>query len=744
MLGLYTLAIFVSAALLFMVQPMAAKQVLPLLGGTPAVWTTSMLFFQAALLAGYAYSHGLSKLRPRAQAAIHTVLLIAVVFLALPIGLPESAPEPPQAVGRGAEAELALYLLRLLAISVGLPFFLLATTGPLLQKWFSRTGHAQSADPYFLYAASNAGSFLGLLAYPFLVEPFTGLREQERWWSTGFMGFVALAASCAIVLWLRARRPGPDEQSAAASSDRISWSRRGWWVLLAAVPSSLLLGATQHISTDVAAMPLLWVIPLALYLLTFVLAFATRQFVGARVLGYLVAAGAIGVALATGLYARKPMGPLVVLHIATFFFAAWMCHKRLAESRPSSTHLTEYFLWMSVGGMVGGLFNALLAPAVFSDILEYPIALVAACLLRPLPRSGGPKMIRFAELAAAVLVVGLVGGGIAVQRAEAGDADQTLAMTLRVLAPAAVAAIAVSRTWVFAAGIAVIVGVAKVVPDYATERVLHQERSFYGVHRVKEDLSGSQRVLIHGTTWHGLQNRDLPGKQTRWEKVPTTYYHPSGPVGQMFIGLAAQNPERIRRVGIIGLGVGSIAAYALPGARFTFYEIDDAVIRIASDPSLFTFLSGAGERAEAKLGDGRLVLSHEPDGEFDVIVLDAFSSDSVPAHVLTVEAFEMYRRKLKKPGGIIAANITNLHLNLSGVMASAARELGLTAIIQRDPAGDAVTKGQGHLASTWVLMGDKGDLSPMIDDLARWSRLEPRPRDVLWTDSYSSLVRVLK
>ncbi|HRJ50535.1 MAG TPA: fused MFS/spermidine synthase, partial [Phycisphaerales bacterium] len=518
--------------------------------------------------------------------------------------------------------------------------------------------------------------------------------------------------------------------------------RRARWVLLAAVPSSLLLGVTQHISTDVAAMPLLWVIPLALYLVTFVLVFARRQFVSARTLGYIAAVGAVGVCLVTGLYLRKPIIPLVSLHVAAFFFAAWMCHKRLADDRPGPAYLTEYFLWMSVGGMVGGLFNALVSPAVFSEILEYPIAIVAACLLRPSParRLGdGPRSIRavlsdrrvILSLVAVVLVSSLVVAGIAAQRSSAsatGQAD-TLGLVLRVWAPLGIAMLVVTRVGAFAVSLAVLFSVAKLLPDYSTERFLFQERSFYGVHRVKESLDGAQRVLMHGTTWHGLQNRDLPGASTKWQLVPTSYFHPSGPLGQMFNSLANDNPGRIQRVGVLGLGVGSIAAYALAGAKFTFYEIDDVVIRIAADPNLFTFMSNAGDRVDTKLGDGRLVLADEPDDEFNVLIFDAFSSDSLPAHIITLEAFQTYLTKLKTDG-IMVTNITNLHVDLKPVLARAARELGLTAIVQDDRSIDDLSRSQGRLPSTWVLMAREArHLRPMIDDISRWKRLEAKDSD---------------
>ncbi len=756
MLVVYSAAIFVSAALLFLVQPMAAKQVLPLLGGTPAVWTTSMLFFQASLLAGYAYSHLLTRLvKVKLQPVVHLAVIGAAVWVALPIGVPSWAPQPPDATGAGAQLTLVFYLIKLLGLSVGLPFFVLSTTGPLLQRWFSHTGHRTAADPYFLYAASNAGSFIGLLAYPFAIEPVIGLREQEGYWSWGFIAFGVLAVLCAVVLWARGSG-GAAAQGAGASgpdTDGLSWGRRGRWVLLAAVPSSLLLGVTQHISTDVAAMPLLWVIPLALYLVTFVIVFSKRQVLGAGLLGYLAAAAGMGVCLAVGLYLRKPIMPLIVLHVGAFFVMALMCHKRLADDRPSPRHLTEYFLWMSVGGVVGGVFNALVAPMIFPEILEYPLAIVAACLLRPRAEIGGAgaAVIRWlgrpaAQAGAVVLVAGLVGAGLAYQRAYPATPEQqfTAGDAMRVVAPLAVALVMVTRIRVFAACLAVIFGVAKLVPDYARERFLFQERSFYSVHRVKETLDGRQRVLMHGTTWHGMQNRDAPGAGTLWEKVPTSYYHPSGPLGQMFVGLERDNRARLGRVGILGLGVGGLAAYALPGSKFTFYEIDDVVIRIAKDPTLFTFVSNAGDRVDTRLGDGRLKIAAEPDGTFDILILDAFSSDSVPAHLLTLEAVRTYVAKLK-PAGILVFNVTNNHVDLRGVLRSNARELGLTAIIQDDQNVDEMTHRQGRLRSTWVLMSrEDRNLRPMIDDIARWHRLEWKQGDPLWTDSYSSLVSVLK
>lgn len=758
MLLVYSAAIFLSAALLFMVQPMAAKQVLPLLGGTPAVWTTSMLFFQAALLAGYTYAHLLSRLAVKVQPIVHLVILAGAVVLALPIGIHGTPPAPPQAIGSGAELELAFYLLRMLCVSVGLPFFLLSTTGPLLQRWFSRTGHAQAADPYFLYAASNAGSFLGLLSYPFLVEPAAGLDVQEKYWSWGFVGFCVLALACAGVLWARGKTGAAESAHSTTGADEaVTGSRRLKWVILAAVPSSLLLGATQTVSTDVAAMPLLWVIPLALYLLTFVLVFAKKQFLSARVLGYVTALGVVAVCIVTGLYVRENIVLLISVHVLTFFFAAWMCHKRLADDRPGAAHLTEYFLWMSVGGMIGGLFNALLAPAIFNDILEYPIALIAACLLRPGrasatntinadkgARFGATGIISVAMVTAVAVSIG-VGLMLEMKAGSTGNEHSSSGMYLRVLIPAAILVGGIARVPAFAIAAAAALGVARMVPDYSSERLLFQERSFYGVHRVKESLDHRQRILLHGTTAHGLQNRDLPGENSKWERTPTAYYHPAGPLGQMFIGLKSQGDRRISRVGAIGLGVGSVAAYAVQGARFTFYEIDDVVIRVAKDPTLFTFLANAGDRVETVLGDGRLGVARAVDGEFDVLVVDAFSSDSIPAHLMTVEAFKLYVQKLA-PDGVLAVHVTNLHLELRPVVARIAKELGLTAIVQVDRSVDENTKKQGRLpGTTWVLLARQPrQLAPMIDDLSNWPRLESNVTDPLWTDSYSSLVGVMR
>jgi hypothetical protein len=730
--ALYTLTLFVSSALLFLVQPMLARMVLPLFGGTPAVWNTCMVFFQALLLAGYAYAHAApARLGVRRQAALHLALLLlplAVLPLAVPAGwaLPDSG-------------HPVAWLLGLLLVTVGLPFFVVSTSGPLLQRWFADTGHPAARDPYFLYAASNLGSMLALLAYPFLLEPNLTLAAQGRIWAVGYGVLVLLTGACAAAL-LRAPAPkdakalgvGPDQ-----AAPPVTARRRLRWVLLAFVPSSLLLSVTTFLTTDLAPIPLLWVLPLALYLLTFVFAFARRQVVPLPLLLRWLPLAVLLVALALLSEATEPAAVLIGLHLLVLFWVGLTCHGMLAADRPHAGRLTEFYLWLSVGGVLGGLFNALVAPAVFSGLAEYPLVLVLACLLRPAPPradgGGGPRRSDFLLPAAlGLLTAALVVGGQAY-----GVAPGPVSVGLMFGLPAVVCYTFLERPVRFALGLGALM-LAGGLYHGVHGTVLYRTRSFFGVHRVTLDPAGEYRMLVHGNTVHGQQSV-APSRRDE----PLTYYHRTGPMGRVFAAL--RGDDRLGRVALVGLGAGALACYAEPGQEWTYYEIDPAVARIARDERLFTFLPDAerrGVRLGVVLGDARLTLARGTD-PCGVLVVDAFSSDAIPVHLLTREALRVYLARLRDDG-VLAFNISNRYLDLEPVLANLARDAGLFCFVREDVALRDDEKRGGKAPSIWAVMArDRGHLTKVLKG-GGWQEARLRAGLAVWTDDFSNLFSVFK
>ncbi len=765
----FAIAIFVAAALLFIVQPLAAKLFLPVFGGTPAVWNTAMLFFQTALLGGYLYAHLLTtRVAARWQGVVHGVVLVAA-FVALPIALPEAR------LGLASDAPPSFALLALLGIAVGLPYFAVSSAGPLLQRWFSLTPHTGAGDPYFLYAASNAGSLLGLLAYPFALGPALGLKEQGVAWTIGYAAFVLLAAACAVAVMRAGRKTADPAADAGAPNTkpsraattlscslfglRFSLSPRVAWVALAFLPSSLMLGVTQYVTTDVAAIPLLWVLPLGVYLLTFILAFSRKSLASSgpthasrvtktwKVL-------AVGVALAFLMQAHNPIAALVVLHLGALFAGGLLCHGRLAALRPEPSRLTEFYLLISVGGALGGVFNALIAPVVFNDVLEYPLVIALACLAIPRTpkpaqppaskkrtprakeqREAGPTWRDAFDFAAPVLFpVGLVLWIVLMRawiRTNHGGGADINQQALLVGVPAFAAYLASGRPLAFALSLAVLMG-AGTVGSTQGVRVLHKDRTFFGVHTVTLSESGRTVTLLHGTTIHGLESRapQIAG-------MPLAYYHPEGPAGAIMgvFGAAAQ------RVGLVGLGSGSLAAYGRPGQRFDYFEIDPHVVWIARDSGHFTFVPNSKAEIRYILGDGRLTLRDEPDAQYDLLILDAFSSDSIPVHLMTREAFGVYTSKLA-PGGVIALHVSNRNLDLPPVVAALAADASLHGLIRQDEEREG--RGSGRFGCTWIVLSPSRETLGRIQSDARWLPLTPPPGFPVWTDNHADILRILR
>ncbi len=725
----FAVTLFLSALLLFWVQPMFTKMVLPMLGGVPAVWNTAMLFFQTALLAGYAYAHLSSRfLALRWQVILHLGLL-ALAATALPIAVAPGWTPPTEGMPVG-------WLIGLFAVSVGLPFFAVSATAPLLQRWFSHSGHETADDPYYLYGASNIGSMLALLGYPVVVEPALTLAGQSGSWAMGYAVLGLLIVLCAGYLWRGAVGEGWAVRATAAvagpRAEPVGWKRRAHWLALAFVPSSLLLGVTSHITTDIAAVPLFWVVPLALYLLTFVLTFSRRPLVGHRTMlnAQIVLFPILGILFLM----QQPMVPMLMLHLAGFFVGAMVCHGELWRRRPDTSHLTEFYLFMSIGGMLGGVFNALVSPVLFDSVLEYPLALVLACALRPwtafrvkLPEPA--KIIAVVLPAAMVLVATIVLDLAELEPWQVGMFAAIIVLAITLYAQH-------RQPVIFAACMAGFLAMAPVFLGSGSD-ILTRERSFFGVHTVKRIDGGRVTALVHGTTIHGAQYRD-PAIRRR----PLTYYVEAGPAGSLFSALP-QTAEP-RRIGAIGLGTGSMACYRRPGETWRFYEIDPLVTHLARDSGHFHFLPDCAPDAEIVHGDARVSLERGEDGPFDVLIVDAFSSDAVPVHLITREAIALYAERLS-PDGILLMHISNRNLDLRPAVAAVLADAGLTARVQRyvPDGADAGAIATAAVAE-WVTAARDPSTLAILDADPRWEPLPPTPGSRPWTDDYSNIFGVLK
>jgi SAM-dependent methyltransferase len=729
LLPVFAATIFLSATLLFSIQPMFTKMVLPLLGGSPSVWSVAMVFFQAVLLAGYGYAHALTHwFEPRRAAIVHLLVAVAA-FAALPIAVAGGFGQPP------LEYQ-AFWLIGLFAASIGLPFFAVSANAPLLQAWFARTSHAQAHDPYFLYGASNLGSFAALLAYPMLLEPFLTLRDQSAWWSRGFVLLMALLALCAV-LTARTMRRSREAATLAAGAAR-TWAERWKWMALAFVPSALLIAVTSHISTDVASAPFLWVVPLALYLLTFVLTFraagdATHRWM-VRLQPLFVAPLVIG--LLSG--ERAFWIVAILLSLGVFVTSTMICHRELYLRRPAARHLTGFYMWVSAGGVLGGIFSGLIAPFAFPDVWEYPVLIVLALMCRPASFADGPRPWRregaaFLALFAAVLAPRLLFGARLPAEAEffwmAGLVVLAAVIMLQAERPVRLVG------WTVLA----LVLTAAYRPGFVQTETA---RSFFGVHKVIESADGRFRMLYHGTTLHGAQRiRDAAGHAVSGKPEPLTYYYPDGLFAEAIRSVRAAK-GRLDRVAVVGLGAGSLACYARPGERWTYFEIDPVVARIARDTSKFRFLSDCAPDAAIVLGDARLTLA-QAEGRYDLIVLDAFSSDVVPVHLLTREALDIYLRKLA-PGGAIVFHISNRYLELASVVREVAGLQGLSVYLKQD--GKATP---GEFTSRMYTNSLLAVAARRDEDLAQlrahggWSRLDADGSVRPWTDDYSDILSAI-
>ena len=729
-LPVYALTLFLSAFLLFSVQPFFAKMILPRLGGSPAVWSVAMVFFQGMLLAGYAYAHVMTRyLRLGPAVAVHTLVLL-VAFIALPIAIPAGWEQPP-------ETGQSFWLLGLFAVAVGLPFFAVSANGPLLQAWFARTGHSHAADPYFLYGSSNIGSFASLILYIVLIEPMAAVPAQGLMWT---FAYTALAALVLLSAWfaLAGGAGAPVQVSAGPATDETRAGSSPWrWMAYGFLPSGLLVAVTAHISLDIAAAPFLWVVPLALFLLTFVIVFRRNAPVGPQTLARIVPA--LGALTIVTIYAGTlvPIWMNLIIQLAFFFAAALHCHAALYAIRPAADRLTGFYLWMSLGGVLGGAFTSLLAPMLFDWVGEYVVLVVAAMAVRP----GAHFSMRAAlpYLATALFAALAL---IAVQKSGAVPASAWLALLALGLIGVAIAAgfLQLFSKRAYAAALALILPTAFV--HAYTSPDLFRERSFFGIVRVTEALDGRFHRMTHGSTMHGaMAVKPEDGTPVSGALEPLTYYHETGGMAAALRAMQARKAGLGARVGAVGLGTGSIVCHAAPGEDWTFYEIDRTVVDAARDPTLFRFMPECGADVPIVIGDARLTLAAEPAGAFDFLLIDAFSSDSIPAHLMTREAMQLYRSRLKADG-LLVFHISNRYLELRSVLAAIAKEEGLK-IRAANIEASTEDKDQRFIftSDVAVLAADEAHFGALLDD-PRW--VEPEAGATrAWTDDYSNIFTAL-
>lgn len=715
-----------SASLLFVVQPMAAKSALPILGGAPFVWNGCMVFFQALVLAGYLYAYILSRALPVRRQPILHISLFAFALLAFPLSFAGSGHISP------AQHPIC-WLMSMLAMSVGLPFFILSATSPLSQRWFAASDHALAHNPYVLYSASNLGSFIGLLAYPVIIEPNFSLREQADLLHYGFIVLLALFTCGAFFpMFNRASVTATMPIATGHPPARLVVQ----WIILSFIPASLLYGLTSYITTDIASVPLFWVIPLAIYLLTFVLVFGRHPPSQARwrMLHLILAPAMAFMALMPLTY--PPI--FLLFHLMAFFAAAIVCHGKLSETKPSPEHLTAFFLWLSLGGVLGGIFNTFIAPYIFVDIVEYPLMLLASVavtgtILWPRIRYLGKVIVLWAIYSAAVW---WLGSHISYLSFGGQSGESARAMVRVIMATGGILLIASGYLRLkhepmrYALWVAPMMLVTTPLFVHVQgESVAFAGRNVFGVSRVIWREEANAWVFQHGTTYHGIQSAEAGNRLQ-----PTSYY--GVPLGEVYRAL----PEALGNapVGVIGMGVGTVACYGHSGQEFDFFEINPMVDRIAHDTRYFTYLKDCAPTIHVVIGDGRINLGPSPPGYYGLIIMDAFSSDAIPMHLLTREAITGYVQKLRR-GGLIAFNISNRYINLLPVLSAIAKDTGMAGawMIHIPPPSDKLL-----FRSEWVVLAENDkSLTALFAENKAWQKLPKADSHFLWRDDYSNILR---
>ncbi|MBR0825885.1 fused MFS/spermidine synthase [Bradyrhizobium manausense] len=730
-LTVYTAAIFVSALLLFSVQPLFTKMVLPRLGGSPAVWSVAMVFFQSLLLAGYAYAHFLMQIKNRRIPVVVHLVLLALAFTTLPLGIATSFGEPPN-------SGYAFWLLGLFAVSIGLPFFALAANNPLLQAWFVRTGHPDGPDPYFLYSASNIGSFLALLSYPVLLEPMFTLRTQNLLWSGGYGLLILLIAACGVLLLRSPALAVADARTEDTDAPAPSLVTRARWIFLAAVPSGLLIAVTAHISTDVAAAPLLWVLPLSLYLLTWVLVFQSRPLLPHKWMLLLQPLAIAGVIFLLAFGGEQNLLLTLGGHQLCFFVIAMACHGELARTRPAAKYLTGFYVALSFGGMVGGLFAGLLAPFTFSWIAEYPILIALAALCRPSADERLARVMNGYWLLLIVLVIALIAPSYSTGEVATWFEDHRVWVASAVGVLAALLALALNANrWKIFATVVLALALTRVYP--ADDGRVETIRSFFGVHKIVVTPGGYFHVLMHGTTIHGAERfRNNDGTPVEGRPEPITYYHRDGGIGQAVAAIRERKGGPLKAA-VIGVGAGTLSCASEPGENWKFFEIDQTMVDTARDPKYFRYINSCAPDIKPVIGDARLTFAKEPDGTYDLIIVDAYSSDAIPIHLATEEAMKIYKDKLA-PHGAVVMHVSNRHLDLETVVVGIADANDLKSWVFNEDSG----RDSDYIFSTDVVISarEEADIGKLAAS-KQWEETEFDDKQRVWTDDYSNIVGAL-
>lgn len=679
----FALSTFFGAALLFLLEPLVGKSLLPWYGGTPAVWNTCIFFFQLLLLLGYLYAHCLHRYLPISrQFVVHAVVTTAAL-LTLPIRLDIAG------LTGSVHYPVASLLIDLLT-SIGLVFFVVSTTAPLLQAWYAAA--RLPGSPYLLYVASNAGSLVGLLLYPTLVEFWFPLSLQRQLLTWAFAALAALFVVCGVIARKGSQTAAVVPANRTDSTPPVAWSTRWKWFVWSLCPSSLMLGVTTYLSTEIAPMPAIWMLPLSLYLLSFIFAFAEtpRWLALASGVSYLVLAVLVVI---SAIYLREAAVVGLLLHNGLLFSGALALHSRLSQTRPDTRHLTEFYLWISCGGLCGSVCNTLMAPLIFNWTAEYPLMMVLGLWLLPLP-------------------------GFDERWRRWGGAATRLAIAVSVL---------LGMSW-------------EVHFSGPSRQIVYRERTFFGEFHITRGRQGVMQQLVHGRTVHGMQVASRNAKERR---PPLTYYFFTGPIGQLI--LSYRGTPMTQSVGVVGLGIGSLAGYAERGEEYTFYEIDPAIDKVAQNPRYFTFLADARDRGaevQVVLGDARLRLREAPDNTYGLLVLDAFTSDAIPVHLLTREAISEYLTKLR-PGGLLAFHISNQFIDFEPVLANIAVETGCVAYIQADERLLPEESKRGKNPSRWVVLASSVESLERLLASGRWQPCKPQPNLGVWTDDQSNLLSVM-
>ena len=760
---IFSLTLLLSSFLLFLVQPMIGRMLLPSLGGTPAVWNGCMLFFQAALLAGYAWAHyGPPKLGVKNHLLVHLFLLASVCCL-LPMRIVDSWAAP-------VDSNPMFWLLGQLTLCVGLPFFVISSSAPLLQRWFSlsTSDEEQGSEPWFLYAISNVGSLVALISYPFVFERIMGLTDQGTFWTTGFFLLTCMFAGCAWYTLSNAKREQLVPTHTKSTTAPLKWPERIRYIVLAAIPSSLMLGVTTIVSTDAGSFPLMWSIPLALYLITFILVFANQQvlphWLVVRTMPYFLLL--MPVLISADLGTNPAM--MIAAHFTVFFVVAMACHGEMARLRPPVEQLTEFYLMMSIGGVVGGAFNSLLSPVLFNSILEYPIMLIAACLAIPSwqqvcdkgndsrEAAEKPSWFDLKKVWAAPVALLLLLSCVWAFEDSLLNISPVTVKLLGFGLPAAGCVLLARSPSQFAPCFALLLFAYPFIQ--INHDITVRQRGFFGVNEIA--TVGDFRKLINGRTQHGMQRIDEPENPE-----PLSYYHPDGRVGDLF----REFGDTQKRIGVVGLGIGTIAAYGRPNQQIDFYEIDPIVYQMASDNRYFSYLDSASSDIEVILGDARVQLDarrkqksrltnvsyssddapndrgsnhfRTPD-RYGLMILDAFGSDSVPIHLLTEEAVELYLDSLDE-NGLLAIHISSKFMDFVPVGAAIGQRFGLHAAVRTDAQLTQSQQKAGRSPSRYMIFSrDQETIKRFIELNNGWQPLEAK-HPGRWTDEHANILDVM-